>query len=337
MTITKTTSNIIYKLSFFVLSATLVLGFISTSRITTLDTFAQANNTTTNSDPSGTSDGSSGNTNTPKKSSGSQEGLNAFKVFKYDCAFPTDGCAKENSLTFSLLKVMFDLAPVVATLVFIWGGYLYFLGGVTGKADGRRTIEAAVIGLVVVLTAQYLVGENGLLYQTIDGGTINTGGINALIENIKSALVGLAYAIAVVVIIWGGFQYFLTSIPGQKQDGLKTVFNGVTGLIIIALADNIAKLIQGIVVPAASGDGFAVNSSGIVNFIVSVTNNFLIPISLALSVFFVVLAGYKWIFAGGDNKAKEAKDSLKNALIGLVISLLAVTIVNAIYYFTRAI
>ena len=81
---------------------------------------------------------------------------------------------------------------------------------------------------------------------------------------------------------------------------------------------------------AASTDSLGVR---IADIIVAVTNNILIPVAAAVTVFFVVLAGYKWISSPSIVRAGEAKQALINALIGFIIVLLAVTIVQLIYYF----
>ena len=53
-----------------------------------------------------------------------------------------------------------------------------------------------------------------------------------------------------------------------------------------------------------------------------------------LSVLFVIYGGYLYLTAGGsDDQAKSGRKTLTNALIGLVITILAYTIVQIVYNF----
>jgi Type IV secretion system pilin len=61
---------------------------------------------------------------------------------------------------------------------------------------------------------------------------------------------------------------------------------------------------------------------------------FAIYISSAIAVVFIVVAGYKYITSQGDEKnTKPALDTLKNAVIGLALTILSLTIVTLISNF----
>jgi hypothetical protein len=269
--------------------------------------------------------GSSTTTETKKTDSSSKEGLEGFKILSYDCIFKLDGCKKP--LLEDVKGLLVSLSTIVATLVIIWGGYKYLFAGVAGKEDGRKAIEAALIGLLLVQSANYI--TETLLPSVFAGGSFSTSGINALLLNLKGFLIGLAASIAVLVIIWGGYKYLFAGVGG-KEDGRKTILNGVIGLVIIYLAQVISDTIENVVKPAEGTLDF--DSSSITSFIVSIVNNLLIPIAAAVTVLFVILAGYKFIFQSG--KAEQAKKDLLNALIGFVIILLSVFIVQLIYLYT---
>ena len=283
--------------------------------------------------PDGTGAGGAAANAGSANNGGGNGGLSAFNLFDFECLFPIEGCPEGKALTDSIFDALVGLAPVLATLVFIWGGYQYFFGGITGKQNGLNAIKSAVIGLLLVLSANFII--NDFLPRLIQDGNINTQPIAQIIRSIADALIQIAVAVAVVVIIYGGYQYMFTGIAG-KENGRKTIINGVIGLAIILSASAITGLVENFLVldifdnVVASTDSLGVR---IADIIVAVTNNILIPVAAAVTVFFVVLAGYKWISSPSIVRAADAKQALINALIGFIIVLLAVTIVQLIYYF----
>lgn len=261
-------------------------------------------------------------------------GLSAFQIFNFNCIFPVDGCPAEDALLGSVRDALLSLAPILATIVFIWGGYQYFLGGLTGKQNGLNAIKSAVIGLVLVFSADFII--NTFLQDTINNGTIDATPFNTLLVALRDVLLQLALAAAVIVIIYGGYQYMFTGIGG-KENGRKTIINGVIGLAVILSATAITAFVQSFLVISDFNSIVAnTNSLGgrIADIIVAVTNNILIPVAAAVTVFFVILAGYKWVSSPSVVRAGEAREALINALIGFIVVLAAITIVQLIYFFT---
>jgi hypothetical protein len=81
---------------------------------------------------------------------------------------------------------------------------------------------------------------------------------------------------------------------------------------------------------AASTGGKLANRQSVSDFILNIAR-FLIYIASAISVLFIVWGGYQYISDGGDAKrAETGKKILINALIGLAVCILAVTIVTFI-------
>ncbi len=262
--------------------------------------------------------------------------ISDLNILGVECVFSSQaGCSEDNALVDQLISFAIGISGILATLVFIWGGYQYFFGGFTGDtAAGKQAIISGAIGLVIVLSAGFI--------REIIGGAVtedgfNVDGITSLIEDdiIRGILLPLSSVVAVLVIIWGGYKYMFAGLPGDQKDGLDTVKAGVTGLVVILLAFAITGFVQDVL--GAGGDEFGVQIDGILGLAVTVINGFLIPLSSVIAVFFFVLGGYYWMTSNGDEKQVEkAKEAIKNAVIGLVITLLAATIVQMIIYFVRA-
>ena len=268
----------------------------------------------------------------PTSQSTGNTGIQAFQILPFDCLI---GC--DDGLLDAIQSFLVALAPGLAAIVIAWGGYLYFFGGINGKSDGRQAISAGVIGLAVVLLAGQIVrliggDENGNGALINDNG-FNTSAIEALFLDISGLLVGLASVIAVVVIIWGGYQFLFSSVPGAKGDGKQTIINGIIGLVVIILASQIIGFVEGVTDVLDPEVTANINDSALVSFIVNITNFILIPVSAAVTVFFIILGGYQYITAKETFEVSNARKSIRNALIGFVIVLLAVTIVQTITYF----
>lgn len=346
-----------------------------------------------------------------------------INIIGFRCLFSGQGCSPNESLIDALIQFLYNLATPLAILVIMYGGYQYFMGGFSGKVEGMKTIQAAVAGLVIVLTARLITSTVNLTFSGTNNGTINTEAITALITQITTVLVGLSLAIAVLVIIWGGYKYFFGSIL-EKSDGLNTIRAGITGLVFILLAQFIANTlnelfkdineadqaselpgrIESVLVPIISQvttvlqglaglvsvlvivwggyqyffstlpngkkNGLETINKGVIGLVVTIlalpivtlvqqtigasnetleltpdsiifviqtiVTNFLIPISAAITVFFVILGAYQWLSAGGEaSKVKSAKDSIKNAVIGLIVVLIATTFTQLIIFFFR--
>jgi hypothetical protein len=223
------------------------------------------------------------------------------------------------------------LAIPLATLVVIWGGYQYFLGGFDQKANGKKAITSAILGVALIFGADYIISLTQQVLTPTGSTPFNFGPIISLFTELAKNLINLAAFIAVLVIVWGGYQFFFSSLPGGKANGRETIQNGILGLVAVLLSGPIVALIQSIVSNPTTEKIF--NSQPIINFIISFLNNFLIPISTVVTVVFFVVGGYYYITAGAnDSNAKKGRDIIQNAIIGLIIVLTAFTLTQILIY-----
>lgn len=84
----------------------------------------------------------------------------------------------------------------------------------------------------------------------------NIRSVNDLIKTIINWLLAIAFAIAVLFLIIGGFQY-ITSAGNEEaaQKGKSTAINALIGIIIIVLSYVIVNVVANLVSSAGSGAG----------------------------------------------------------------------------------
>jgi uncharacterized membrane protein YqhA len=262
-------------------------------------------------------------------------------------SIPTAFGTAIGSLVGNVTGVLVGLAVTVTILVIVYGGYQYFFGGLGAKTEGRANIEKGVTGLVVVLLANFITSTVNSLFGDVetnadfadlpgDFGRI----VGGILNNATDTLLLLAGLFAVLVIIYGGYQFFISTLPEQKANGKGTITNGVIGLVVVIIAKPIVTLIQ-VTLNAtdplkSTPDTLEFNTAGITFVVKNLVSNLLIPISSVLTVFFLVLGAYYYITANGSaDQVKKAQQAIQNAVIGFVVVLISVSIVQLIIYFVK--
>jgi TRAP-type C4-dicarboxylate transport system permease small subunit len=250
----------------------------------------------------------------------------------------------------SVISMMTVLAVIVSMLVIIKGGYDYFLSSVSDKVKPIETIQKGVIGLAVSLAGGFLALLMFDLFGRVDNVSVVFNFsrlpsqaervLKPLLNNGISFAVSMASIVAVCVIVYGGYIYFASAVSEQKKKGMEVLTKGVIGLIVIILAGPIVRFIPTII-RASYGTNdtlveFKLSPEPIINIIREILANFVIPIVGLVTVFFFVYGGYLWLTArGSTEQVKKARTALTNALIGLLITLLATTAVGLIVYFLK--
>jgi type IV secretory pathway VirB2 component (pilin) len=258
--------------------------------------------------------------------------ITAFQILPYERIACDVNAPPNCGLLNALYKFLLDLAPILAVLVIAWGGYQYFFGALTdNKADGMRTIQAGVFGLTIALGAKFI---GDIVQNTVTGEGLKPDYLIKFIQdNLINFLVGLAGVVAVLVIVWGGYQYFFSTLPNGKKDGLENIQKGVIGLIVVLIANPLKDLVVSTL--NVQKDGVVkLDPKSIIFVIQNIVSNFLIPISAVVTVFFFVWGSYLWLTAGGNaGQVKKGQENMRNALIGFIFVLLATTISQLIIYF----
>jgi type IV secretory pathway VirB2 component (pilin) len=266
-------------------------------------------------------------------------------IFRLDilgtrCLFPGQpNCDGKNNLVDQIRNFLFGLGNATAVVVIMYGGFKFFFSGmVDGIEDGKTAITNGIIGLVLINSAGFLAG---LITGGQGGnGIINQNGLNsAPLEGFLSTvandfLLPLSTVVAVLVIIYGGYQYMFSPIAEDKADGIETIKKGAIGLVVVLIAAPIIGLINN-TISSQGAEELQLNANPIANFVVgTILSKLVIPIATVISIFFVVFGGYQMITSRGDsNKYEEGVTSLKNSVIGLIVVLLSTTIVALVALF----
>ncbi len=84
----------------------------------------------------------------------------------------------------------------------------------------------------------------------------NIGGVNAFIKIVINWLLGIAFAVAVLFLIIGGFQY-ITSAGNEEaaEKGKGTAINALIGIVIIVLSYVIVNVVANLVGTAGTSGG----------------------------------------------------------------------------------
>lgn len=235
-----------------------------------------------------------------------------------------------------------QLAGAIAVIVIMWGGYKYFFSGLGGKEDGLKSIQNGIIGMIIVLLTYSAFDTIANVSTGLVGGgnpidNLTQNLIIPFVTNLKDVLFTLATTFATVVLIIGGYKYFFNA-AGAKEDGLKSIRNGIIGLITVFLASFIVDTISGTLgATPEQGQSFGFEKAPIISFLQVLVGGILLPVSSAVAVFFIVLAGFYYTTSGGDpKKAEKGQAALQNSIIGLLIILLASTIIAFIRFILGA-
>jgi Type IV secretion system pilin len=290
--------------------------------------------------------------------------IQSLKISNLNCIFYTaelQGCDKGSDFLSQLLRLMENLAPVVATVVIIFAGFEYFADSALKKTEASKTLTSAIIGLIVVYLARPITAVIGgtFISEPSDSPSkffINPAPLVEFINKFIDILLQVSAIAAVVSIIFGGYEYINMYLlnAGKNQNKVapfELIRNGVVGLLVVIFARPIVSLLQQIFGKSAGlSDVIKIDSTGkttvvgelslqsqpIINLVKIILSQFLIPLSSVAAVLSMILAGYFFFFSDNkEERVKTGRSMLTNAAIGLVVVLISATIIQLLIYFVR--
>ncbi len=107
-------------------------------------------------------------------------------------------------------------------------------------------MEALLAGLIILAPVDSVAALPG--YRCVEGQNCTTVGVNGLIQLVIGWLLGIAFGIAVLFLIVGGFWY-ITSAGNEEtaEKGKNTAINAIIGIVIIVLSYVIINVVSGLV------------------------------------------------------------------------------------------
>lgn len=147
--------------------------------------------------------------------------------------------------------------------------------------------------------------------------------------------------LAVIYVIYGGIKYIMSQgAPDKTAEAQTTVTNALIGLAIAVTAIWFVSFLGGRFGAGAGGTSntFGLNLSTLPNpagtannNVIQIILNIVFGIVGALSFLFVVIGGFRYITSQGDPQSvAKAKGTIIYALVGLVVAILAESIVSLV-------
>lgn len=198
-------------------------------------------------------------------------------------------------------------------------------------------ISLAIVALGLIIPHKVMALECGVIPQSVCDNVLNTktaidsptAAVMPLINFIVNILVGVFGAVIVLVVIISAVQ--IAASGGNEENikkGKENIFKAVTGLVLLvsfrAVFILVNRLFEGVNTNILFvGDNLA--PSGIPRLLgnaISMASFF----AGIISVVFVIIGGIQYITSGGGDQIKKAKRTITYALLGLVISVSAYSI-----------
>ena len=179
---------------------------------------------------------------------------NFLGLTSWDCGVNIkDENSLKDSIWIIVSNIITDITVVAAYLVLgyvIYGGYLYILSaGDPGKiASGKKTLAHAFIGLGIVVLASVIMGSIrfALIQNNTIGDCVSSECVtpNQMIENLISWAIGIAGAVALIFVVYGGIAYITSSgDPGKVKKAKDIILYALIGLVVVALAEAITAFV----------------------------------------------------------------------------------------------
>ena len=140
-----------------------------------------------------------------------------------------------------------------------------------------------------------------------------------IVLNIASDIMSVVGYLAIIFVIWGGYQYMMAQgDPGKVVKGKKTITNALIGLGICMSAS---------IITGAVSD-FASDAKE--NIFITAMNRLFVWSGI-IAVIMIVIGGIQYTTSNGNPaQAQKAKQTITYAAIGLAITIFAVAIVNLV-------
>lgn len=181
--------------------------------------------------------------------------------------------------------------------------------------------------ILLILAVGALAGmANGVLAQTFSN-PIGYTTVNGVLSHILTTVQAVVATLAVLMIVVGGIIYITSAgDQGRVELAKKAVWSAIIGLILTVAAPSFLREIY----TALGSNEEAPASKSLSDIIFSVLQT-LIGLIGTLAVLMLVVGGIMYMTSGGDQtKSETAVNTIKFAIIGLVVAIISYIIVTEI-------
>ncbi len=148
------------------------------------------------------------------------------------------------TIIFNVTSMLTGILGYLAIGFVIYGGFQYMLsrGNPAGTASGIKTITNALIGLAICCSASIISGA----VADIITRAKNSGSDVAFVQSLFNSAFMWAGIIAMILIVYNGFQYITSAGNAQKVATAKRgLMASIIGLIIVLSAAAIVNVVVG--------------------------------------------------------------------------------------------
>jgi len=248
-----------------------------------------------------------------------------------------DAAAQARQVITFATNLIMSIATAVAILFIMISGFRLITA--EGNDDviktQKKNLMWAVIGLGIVFIAGNVVPDIVRALRSGDAGQIGVLAGDLITNYAINTLYYIAAAVATLFIILSGFR--MVTAGGNEEELKKQksyLLWAVIGLVMVLLAKTGINEIKTILekTPGADQTMGQLIGEGVSKLIQDYALATLYYIAAAVATLFIVISGFRLVTAGGnEEEIKKQKDYLLWAVLGLLIVLIAGTVVEKVY------
>jgi len=241
-----------------------------------------------------------------------------------------------------VFRILQAASVMIATLVLLVSGIMFTASeDPDRRAGAKQNAMYAIIGvLIVFLATQFVTVIISGMDPTFTGCESRLPGINdqmlgafCVLKNIIEALAGI---LAAIVLAYSGLKWISSDDPSVRAEAKKSAIYAITGMIFVLVS---MQLINAVITGGGFSAAFAFSCEGkpkptavttpMVNAL-CVILRVMEAIAGVLAVLVIALSGVKWASSEDVEVRNEAKKTIIQAIVGLLIVIIALQLINAV-------
>ena len=231
------------------------------------------------------------------------------------------------------------IAPAVCALVVIYGGLRYIVSGDDpgARRTARNIIISAFVGMIFVFISIPIVNLvlTDIFKQVVCDKCQDSQSAKDIVNILCKficLIASVAPAIAALAMIYGGLRYVTSAEdPGARSVAKTIIISALVGLVLVMISLAMVNMVVSGWATDVQCGCFSVDPVAQINKVLCSLVCTIQMITPAVAALVIMFGGLKYLTSAEDPSARAAGRSIViNAIIGLVIVLLAVQIINAV-------